>query len=301
MATFIDSRLINLSSQSADLYNNGTSLSDVVFSFVGLLQNEENILYSQISVMNAQIPISYYIINEYNNTLNYSVNNINYTVSFALGNYNANSFITEFLSKMNGFNCSLNRITGKLTFTYYKSFKFLSSSTCFKVLGFLPYNDYISVNNSLTGTSPCNFFGMTRLRIASTELLTYTMDSFIGNYSDTLQTINVNSGSFGILLYDNTQKFKAILRNKVINYFDIKLYDDDNNLVDFNGVHWNITLQLDITRQLNSFIGNISDIPQPVQQTQDNQDNQDNQAVDLPISTGDNDLDLLLYENNIYQ
>lgn len=297
METYVDSRLINIGSEYADVFNNGSFLSDVIFSFAGLLQSEDDIVYSQISIMNAQIPISYYIINEYNNVLEYSINNISYSVTFSVGNYNANSFITEFVSKMpSGFSCVLNRITGKYSFTHSSNFIFLGTSTIFKVLGFIPNTNYSSINKVLNGVNPCNFVGVSKIRIASNELLTYTMDSFSGNFSNTLQTVSVNSGSFGMLLYENSNSFKALLRNNTLNYFDIQIFDENNNLINFNGIHWNMTLQLDITRKKSNSIGKINEAPV------ENVEQQQQQSTEtLPVSSGDDDLDLLLYQNNIYQ
>ena len=60
MTTYIDSRQINLSSDTADQYLNGSFLSNVVFNMNGMLKNEDDIVMTQISVNSAQIPISYY-------------------------------------------------------------------------------------------------------------------------------------------------------------------------------------------------------------------------------------------------
>ena len=61
-----DSCLINLSSSSATKLNS-TMNSNLLFKCIGMVKPDKNILYNTISVLNAQIPISYYLINSTNN------------------------------------------------------------------------------------------------------------------------------------------------------------------------------------------------------------------------------------------
>ena len=101
MTTYIDSRQINLSVDTADQYLNGSYLSNVIFNMSGMLTNEDDIVMTQISVHSAQIPISYYIVNYTNNTLVYKYNTGSITtIVFDTGNYNANTCITQFTSKI---------------------------------------------------------------------------------------------------------------------------------------------------------------------------------------------------------
>ena len=44
--------------------------SDVEFHTMGLLQQQDYIMYSTISIVNAELPISFYAINSNNNVLN---------------------------------------------------------------------------------------------------------------------------------------------------------------------------------------------------------------------------------------
>lgn len=306
-STYVDSRLINISSGNADSLMNGTLLSSCVFEFQGLLKNEQDILYTQISLLNAQIPISYYIINEYNNTLVYKIGTVTTTINFDLGNYNANTFATHFKIKMPTFTMTLNRINGKLSIINTSNFTILSTSTISKLLGFDPLIDYSSVALLLTAPYPCNFAGITRIKIISNELSTYAMDSVTGNFSNLFTSISVNSGSYGILLYENNHNFKALLRNKSIDYFDIGFLDDDENYIDFNNINWHMTLQIDIVRKLQNTDTQLQlqpldinyDIPQE-EQPQDELPQEEEQNIE-PESTGDDDLDLLMYQNGIYQ
>lgn len=307
---FNDSRLISISSETADAVDNGTYLSSCSFNFPNMLQDEDDILYTTISVQSAQIPISYYIVNEYNNRLSYQIGTSAVTsITFSEGNYNATSFIDEWKLRLPSITLTLNKTTGKFLFTRSGSFKFFSSdSSCFKLLGLNPDDDYylMSPPYTLASPFPCQFQGITRVTVASNALTTYAMDSREGNYSNAIATIPVNSGSYGILLYQNTIGFKPLLREKALSLFDIQLLDDSNNLINFNNVHWNITLQMDITRKLI-----IVDKTFPIPTTEIPADNSVDvleedvpeedvpQGVPLKDSSGDDDLDFLLFKSGI--
>lgn len=336
MNTYIDSRQISISSSSADFLYNDTFKSSVGFSFFGMLQDEPDIVQAQLSVHSAQIPISYYVVNIYNRTLKYKIGSGSITTAtFDVGNYNANTFMTEMKNKIPTVTTTFNRINGKFMFsatspiTFYKD-----GSTCFKILGLDQGLDY--AGSTITAPFPCQFQGITRIRIASNTFSTYSMDSLAGTFSNTLATIAVNSGSYGILLYENSTGYKPTLRNKIINDFDLMLLDDDENLINFNNVDWNITLQLDITRLRNnmdrtfpnftSHLGilsqgnsnNVPSVDEPTpditshlgifpqgnteeQQLQNGEQLQENLNAPIVDLTGDDDLDFLMYQNNIYQ
>jgi hypothetical protein len=138
------------------------------------------------------------------------------------------------------------------------------------------------------------------------------MDSLARTFSNTLATIAVNSGSYGILLYENTTGYKPTLRNTTVNDFDLMLLDDDENLINFNNVDWNITLQLDITRlrrENNKVFPNFRHFIPAQEENKEtpNPENQEIQPPDVPTdapiipSTGDDDLDFLMYQQNIFQ
>ena len=90
-----------------------------------VMKKEKNILYNQVSLIHAQIPVSYYTINETNNLFILS------TGSYTLinGNYNATSFKTMFLNLLgSSFSMSLDVSTGKYTLSCTSSYTILSST-----------------------------------------------------------------------------------------------------------------------------------------------------------------------------
>lgn len=329
MNTITDSRQINLSSSSADTYINGTTLlSHMSFDFPGLLKDEPDILYKQISINNCQIPVSFYVINEYNNLLYYSIGGSILTLTFPFGNYNATTFISTFKSLMLGWDCTLNKLTGLLTFSYVSDFT-LYTSSLYKLLGFIGESS-TSSSNSITTTHLCDFSGVRRLSIRSNILRLLNRDSSTGNYTNDIQVIPVNQPAYGIIKFENISGFKNLLQNQTLDQIDISIYDDDNNLVDLNGVNWNITLQLDIIRKLvdnsnvniNQSINNLISVLTQPSQDQPSQDPRkasanwqsqyepEDQPVDqlqedpqieeiTDFKSPDNDLDLLMFQQGI--
>ena len=97
--TYQESKLINLSSESANQFFNNSYLSNVSFNTPGLLIKNPLIARVEISVLHAEIPVSFYTINYSNSWFKYKIDTgpiIN--VQVQVGNYNANSLITELLT-----------------------------------------------------------------------------------------------------------------------------------------------------------------------------------------------------------
>ena len=132
------SKQINLSSNTATIKNN--SYNSVMIFNLPIIKKEKNILYNQISVSHAQIPVSYYTINDINNLFVLSTSS--YTLTN--GNYNATSFKTMFLDLLgSSYSMSLNVNTGKYTLSCTSSFTILSSTTCYKILGLEKEKSYV--------------------------------------------------------------------------------------------------------------------------------------------------------------
>jgi hypothetical protein len=154
--TYIDQRVIILNSDNA-IQNNGSFLSDVYFKFIGLLADEPDIEEITISVQNAQIPISFYNINVYNNILNITYNATPYTLTLTRGNYNSTTLINEILLKLQAISITditiaTSSTTGIITFTRAGGLNFTinSTGTINKVLGLVVGTTYTSVGGTLT-------------------------------------------------------------------------------------------------------------------------------------------------------
>jgi hypothetical protein len=305
-----DARIISLNSANAFLKNNTTFNSDVVFQLIGLVKPESDIKHITFHLVDAQIPVSFYNINYTNNVLKYQISSVNYTITIIPGNYNftslANILIAGFLANGHIFTITINKQTGIITFSTPVTNFILQVSSIFTTLGF-PASNQISSGFSLTATYPLNLFGITKIKINSTFFNSYNYDSATRGMSNLISAIPVDQPSFGLIIYENKSDAKYSLRTNVVDEIDLQLTDQNDNLINFNNIDWQLTFLLEITREqqeisttemsdilkqqniiLNQIANNQNQIQPPPQ-------NQDVEQPINPVIT--DDLDFFLYSN----
>jgi len=315
---YVEQKIVILDSKNA-VKNNGTFNSDVVFNFTGILTDDPNIKEIHVAVQNAQIPMSFYNVNVYNNILRITYNSLPYTITLTRGNYNSNTLITEITSQLAGqlitdITITISSVTGiiKLVRAGGLNFTILSTGTINKTLGFETGTNYTSVAGILDAPFPLNLLGLLKLKIASLELSTYNFDSSVLGNLNIIATIPIEAGTFGLIQYDNFANIQSLINNKSLDGFDLQIYGDDNNLVNFNGIDWNIVLLFSITRERKTVTNTqFSDIVQPIMQLIDlqtqvlqNENPELAQQIQPPQDLGDvaentdeTDLELLFYNN----
>lgn len=84
------SRIFNLSASSFSVAYNGSMMSSGKFVIPNFILHNENVNHIYLSVSHAEVPNSFYLVNQYNNILN--INNISYVIP--VGNYTATSLLT---------------------------------------------------------------------------------------------------------------------------------------------------------------------------------------------------------------
>jgi len=301
--TVIENRLLLLNSRNARIFNNGTYKSDVVFYLRGLLKQEKNLVNFKYQFINATVPVSFFNINETNNVLIYDQAFVNYTITIPTGNYNYNTLsammIAKFLLQGIVMVISINRQTGKLSFTHSTAqFKFVGiGSTMFRTLGFIPNIDVIAHPTTfiLTAPYPLNLLSPLKLKIKSTAITSSNLDTATNGYSNLISTFPVDQPSFGLIIHENKNIVKYIVRNDLVDDVDIQITDENDNLINFNNIDWCITLMLETTKEIipvskddfDTIVKNNQPQAQLVQQP-------DPLAV---IDTNDNDLMNFIYLN----
>jgi hypothetical protein len=232
-----------LNSKTAIKQLGGTS--DCLFDFSNLPIDDGDIY---VSVQTAQIPGTFYNIDDINNLLVYNVNggaNINLVIPQS--NYNVNTLKTYLQSVMTGFTITFNSQSNKYTFTHATNvFSFKSTSTAFEYLGFPDGQTYNSTGLSLTSSQVVNFFTIRNVLVEISNLMTINKTSDPQNSNASiLCSIPVNTSQGSILSYSNI--FNLSDRVASINNFavlHVRLLDQDLDLLDLNGGNWSITLQL---------------------------------------------------------
>lgn len=260
--TYLDQHIINLTSASAQRKNNGTMLSFVEYEFIGLLREEPNIVHAEISLISAEIPVSFYTINNTNHALEYEISFVIKTIIVPNGNYNGNSLIdvldAAFLANGDTITVIINQTNGVLTFSTTTALWSIrqSSNSIIAVLGFeigtTTYNSTALSPFTITPPHPLNLLGAKRISVCSNDLPIYSYSSLSNNLSNILATVEINVPAFGLIFYKNTTLIKSKLRVSALDSFDIQLKDEFGNLLDFNNAPWSITLGLFITRDLSS-------------------------------------------------
>jgi hypothetical protein len=278
MGVIVENKLITLNTRYAEKIN-GTYNSNLLFNFRGILVPDDDIISSNICIMNAQLPVSWYIINETNAYITIdpaSLPVMNIYLTF--GNYNANTLITEILARIAALQptfiptITISQITGRLSFTFPESTTLVCPTTSVygpnfsgRILGFDAGVSYTGI--TINAPYPCNLLGINRLAIRSNKLTISSYNSVTLNLGITLATIPVNVPAFSLVDYSNqTDLNKAELKINYIDAIDIIIVDEDNNFVNFNNIDWTMTLVLENIRRIpDKPTTSFNDLTTPIQ------------------------------------
>ena len=272
MNTYIESKLFSVTSSSATTKYNSSFLSSVEFEANSFIHGE-GVLNLDVALIHAEIPVSFYVINEYNNQFRFKLGVATITtVSISFGNYNSTSLITALNTALNdvNFTITISKLTGKLSMTYnsdfiiYNNFSFSIGT----VLGFNDntINNSVGVSNPFTLTPPnmLNLLGAKKLNIVSNELNTINHSSEVGSLS-LLSSLAVDQPSYGLIIYENKSGIKHNLKVKDINNVDIQILDENHNLINFNNIDWSLLLCFYITRASNQPLSTTNVTPPPLE------------------------------------
>jgi hypothetical protein len=243
MKSITKSKIYNISSTNA-LKQNGTQNSYVKIPIPNLIQKSDNILNLYFSILHAEVPNSFYLVNSSNNTI--VINSTTYTV--ASGNYNALTLKTALLAVLpSGFQITYDQSSFKYTFTYTTSFTITTSSTIFPVIGG-GTTTLTSVGNSITMPYIINFLPPPRIIFKSKNLRFNNFNQ--GDYSTDMFLCVQNSGNVGSRIYfQNFTNLRFLYEGDLttdLSILEINVCDDNGTLLDFNNQHWFITFQIDI-------------------------------------------------------
>ena len=249
----IDSKQFYLTSTSKiGVKMNSTLNSKINFEIPRFITKQSNILYHLIKLLHAEIPYSFYIINDTNNVINLVINAINHFFTVPVGNYNAFTLLTVLNTIDNKITFTLNNSTGKYHIDSNFIFSVLSSSTLNKIIGGISNTTYnaVAVNNKYVLNFPfaVNLLGTKNIYIKCNLILENLQTKT--NDSQTLKSIPVNVPPFGLILYNNNENIETLVKNSQIDNLNIEIVDDDDNLINFNNQDWTICIELKTTLQV---------------------------------------------------
>ena len=249
----IDSKQFYLTSTSKiGVKMNSTLNSKINFEIPRFITKQSNILYHSIKLLHAEIPYSFYIINETNNVINLVIDSINHFFTVPVGNYNAFTLLTVLNTIDNKITFTLKNSTGKYYIDSNFTISVLSSSTLLKIIGGISNTTYnaIAIDNKYVLNFPfaVNLLGTKNIYIKCNLILENLQTKT--NDSQTLKSIPVNVPPFGLILYNNNENIETLVKNSQIDNLNIEIVDDDDNLINMNNQDWTICIELKTTLQV---------------------------------------------------
>jgi len=255
MGTYVESKIITLTSQSATQKKNGSYLSSVYYDMGLFIKDEPDIIHRQIELQSAQIPYSFYVVNYTNNKIVIKkVIDVSFTTAYIpVGNYNGNSLINALVSLLTSIgivpDISLSSINGVLTFLFQDDSIISNTSTCLEILGFDKNTTYTSVATILTAPYPLNLLGIKVLQIRSSVMNTTNFSSIHNGITTLLGTIPVSAVPFGMIDYTDKGNNRVTFTNSVIDELDIEILDGESGeFINFNNQDWTMTFVIYLTR-----------------------------------------------------
>lgn len=253
MSSLVLSRQFNISGLTYSICYNGSALSNGVYSIPNFVSKTDDIENIFVSISHAEIPNSFYLINQYNNIIH--ISSINYFLPF--GNYNVSSLITALLLIL--------PVTYSITYnTIYKKYTIINSSgnfsidntksTITRVMGLgltgTTVGTPFSTSFSVQLPNCVNFLPTPRVNIRCNKLKLQNFSSYDSS-ADILTTVQNNASQSGMITFINYTKSRYKIDVESINDLDIRITDDNNNDLNFNGVDWYIAIKVDYEYKLN--------------------------------------------------
>lgn len=262
LVTIEESFLVILDSHNADSYDNGTKNSLCTFYFEEPIRKRLESLQMSCSVLQFTAPNSIYNINETNNKFNFS-ETINgtpqpYNILIPYGNYNANTFMTQFILSITPYTANFKITMNPLTFVYTITnqagnyFVIHASSTIGEVMGFIEGAELGSLVNQFICEYPCNFNGINSVNIALENINTNNIDSLNKSNSSIIQSVGIDP-SYPVINFMKSQSYNFSLSVSLLDHLTVGLRDNLNNYLNFHNKHWTLTLVFNILKDIDRF------------------------------------------------
>jgi len=223
-----DPKLLQINSQDGRKTQDGLYL----FHFHPILCPKH--LNLSIALRNAQIPCSYFIVNDYNRTIN--INGTDYQIQS--GNYTTNDLVNALNVLLSPIQVSYSKITNSLTFTDTTSITIQPS----QLLGF-------SSQTSGTTLSSDQAIDLSGTRAIFIRVLNFNYKSISSrtlSETNTFVRVPTNANRNGIIYYAEENPSFQTLPQKTLTHLILEFLDDDGNRIDFRGARYSMTLELRI-------------------------------------------------------
>jgi PHD/YefM family antitoxin component YafN of YafNO toxin-antitoxin module len=208
-----------------------------------------------ISLVSAEIPNTFYNINDNNNKLYITENLVPKTIIIPIGNYNIYQLVNELQTLLGpNYTVTYNQITNKLNILLIvvMSTVFLFSISSIRdVIGFKSSTLTIINNQSITSDYVCNL-NYTNVLYLQTDITELT-----SVYSQTKEPINflnkipINSPqNFMIFFYPTQKSHEIYVQSGNIQKITLTILDDRLRNIDLNGAYFNVTLLIEFIEDI---------------------------------------------------
>lgn len=245
--------LYNIGSASCDNMLNGTALSNGVWEIPNFIQRDENIEHIYFSIIHAEVPNSFYLINIYNCVFSVTVSGVTTNYNIPLGQYNINTLLATLRTLVAAIpvvSLTYNTLTAVITMTSTSTFQVNMSSTCSRILGLSKTANMVATYAggiyTLVFPHLINLLPVARLNFRSSLL---QLDNYHANdkSNDVILSLQNNANFGQMILYNNPVNLKHHIDIENLSQLDIRITDDLNRLLDFNNSAWFLTIGLEIS------------------------------------------------------
>ena len=199
-------------------------------------------------LLSGELPYSFYNISSQvnNNIIRFTANGEPLPFTFPNKNYDVNELVKVMNDGNFPFTVSYDRFTMKLTFsnnTNFTNILNLSTSTANKVLGFAENASDITLlaNQSTTSTGVVDLATVHSIFVKSNSSSNMVFSTRQG-FSSTIQKISVDVNSGGIIYLNQNDARQHTVLNSNIEFIELKLTDQNNNLLDFNDINYELSV-----------------------------------------------------------
>ena len=200
-------------------------------------------------VLSGELPYSFYNVSSdlNNNILRYTTDGEPLIFTFENKNYDINEVVNVLNSNTAfRFTVSYDRFTMKLTFTNNNAFTCilnLSTSTANKFLGFDENASDITLTagQSTTSSGVVDLATVHSIFIKSNSSSNMIFSTRAG-FSSTIQKISIDVNSGGIIYLNQNDSRQHTVLHSNVEFLELKLTDQNNNLLNFNNINYEITM-----------------------------------------------------------
>ena len=250
--TIDNSYLLFVRSKEVDQITTGFN-SDMNINLEAQISRNNALQDIHIQLSSCEIPISFYNFSSNLNNINLFVDGVSSLV-LTEQNYSIDEMVSAITASSFPYSASINYQTAKITLTntdateHIINFSETSSRNLAKALGFNREDRTVASGGSLTSDDVVNMNTIHSIFVHTNLPVTNVITTTNNNYRNIIQKIPVTKSFGDVLNYNPYQSslFSTVLNINEINNFRISLRDQNDVLIDFNDVNFEISFLFEI-------------------------------------------------------